>query len=127
MGWTWLEGDAFNLAFKGVKHLELEDEMELREPRVESIATRISEMLKAREEARFDEDARRDGGFESDDYDDEESRADADLRRAVHQAKEDAELRVLRTALNALGARMTRAYEHWNEDERLMEYMERDR
>jgi hypothetical protein len=122
MGWTWLEGDDFNLAFKGVKHLELEEEMELREPRIKSIATRIYEVLKAREEARFYEDARRDGGFESDDCDD-----DSDLRRAVHRAKEDAELRVLEAALAALGARMMRPYEHHNEDERLMEYMERDR
>ena len=127
MGWTWLEGDAFDLAFKGVKHLELEDEMELREPRVQSITTRIYEVLKAREAARFYEDARRDGGFESEDCDDEETRADADLRRAVHRAKEDAELRVLEAALAALGARMMRPYEHHNEDERLMEYMERDR
>jgi hypothetical protein len=33
----------------------------------------------------------------------------------------------LEAALSAVGARMMRPYEHWNEDERFMEYSERDR
>lgn len=37
------------------------------------------------------------------------------------------QLRGIEAALEALGARMMRPYEHHNEDERYMEYMERDR
>lgn len=42
------------------------------------------------------------------------------------QAAYDAEIEVIETMLHNLGARMMRPYEHWNEDERYMEYMERD-
>lgn len=40
---------------------------------------------------------------------------------------EDLEIEVVEGMLEKLGARMMRPYEHWNEDERYMEYMERDR
>ncbi len=40
---------------------------------------------------------------------------------------EDLEIEVVEEMLEKMGARMMRPYEHWNEDERYMEYMERDR
>lgn len=51
-----------------------------------------------------------------------------DEREAVkRQAAQDAEIEIIERMLHDLGARMMRPYEHWNEDERYMEYMERDR
>lgn len=38
-----------------------------------------------------------------------------------------AELHEIESRLSQYGARMMRPYEHWNEDEKYMEYMERDR
>ena len=46
-------------------------------------------------------------------------------RRAAAQAERDLEIELIEDKLAALGARMMRPYEHWNEDERYMEYMER--
>lgn len=44
--------------------------------------------------------------------------------RAAKQAERDLEIELVEDKLAAIGARMQRPYEHWNEDERYMEYME---
>ncbi len=43
------------------------------------------------------------------------------------QAERDLEIELVEDKLQMLGARMMRPYEHWNEDERYMEYAERER
>ncbi len=48
-------------------------------------------------------------------------------REVARQAERDAEIEIVEAMLAQLGARMMRPYEHWNEDERLMEYLERER
>lgn len=50
-----------------------------------------------------------------------------EARRREQEAERDLEIELVEDKLARLGARMMRPYEHWNEDERLMEYMERDR
>lgn len=40
------------------------------------------------------------------------------------QADQDLEIELIEDKLTAVGARMMRAYEHWNEDERYMQYQE---
>lgn len=40
------------------------------------------------------------------------------------QAEADLEMELLQDKLAAIGARMMRPYEHWNEDEQYMQYME---
>ena len=63
------------------------------------------------------------------DYGDEDEDFGA-RRRAVDRVrsvKEDAVLRALEDRIHELGARLARPYEHWNEDERYMEWSERDR
>ena len=42
------------------------------------------------------------------------------------QAERELEIELVEDKLDKLVARMMRPYEHWNEDERYMEYMERD-
>lgn len=48
-------------------------------------------------------------------------------REREKQADRDLEIELVEDKLAQIGARMMRPYEHWNEDERYMEYMERDR
>ena len=50
----------------------------------------------------------------------EQARLDLEAERSL-------EIELVEDKLNAMGARMMRPYEHWNEDERYMEYQERDR
>jgi hypothetical protein len=47
--------------------------------------------------------------------------------RAAFNADRALEIELLEDKLHAMGARMMRPYEHWNEEERLMEYLERER
>lgn len=53
--------------------------------------------------------------------------AAADAARKLADELEQAQIDLIETKLSELGARMMRPYEHWNEDERLVAYMERDR
>jgi hypothetical protein len=45
----------------------------------------------------------------------------------IRQEQREAQRGVIERHLHELGARMMRPYEHWNEDERYMQYMECDR
>lgn len=49
-----------------------------------------------------------------------EARECEDAKRAEH----DLEIELIEDKLQAIGARMMRPYEHWNEDEQYMQYME---
>lgn len=65
-------------------------------------------------------------------YQAEEAQVDAEIAFFDDQRKAKDEMQRLQmefceAQLFELGARMMRPYEHWNEDERYMEYMERDR
>jgi len=53
-----------------------------------------------------------------------ETRRDFERREALATAERDLEIELCEEKLARIGARMMRPYEHWNEDERLMEYME---
>lgn len=44
--------------------------------------------------------------------------------REAKQADKDLEIELIEDKLTAVGARMMRAYEHWNEDEQYMQYQE---
>jgi hypothetical protein len=59
-------------------------------------------------------------------YDEDENPAREMLRKIRLESLRN-ELSAIEEALGELGARMMRPYEHWNEDEKYMEYMERDR
>lgn len=130
MGWTWKD----NLDID-------EDEMDRREPAIKVIAERIHVIQQNREQSRFlqmaEDEEGRDPRWEYyqqvlDDAENDEEAAKVELekydtRQAALREVENIELRALEEQLGKLGARMMRPYEHWNEDERLMEYLERDR
>lgn len=44
--------------------------------------------------------------------------------RVELSAAEEVEIEIVEGMLEKLGARMMRPYEHWNEDERIMQYLE---
>lgn len=65
-------------------------------------------------------------------YQTEEAQVDSEIaffdnRRKVKDELQRAQMEFCEQQLYELGARMMRAYEHWNEDEKYMEYMERER
>ncbi len=57
----------------------------------------------------------------------EEAQAEQTRRRREAEEMQRAQFEFIEASLQDLGARMARPYEHWNEDEALMAYMERDR
>lgn len=137
MGWHWLEGKAFDAAFSNFVDEEArEAEMNRREKEINQIAQQLDGIRRDKEREGWERQARYEDGAGYDDYDpyedmedDEREAAMAEeaLRKRVQAAKEQAEIETLEERLAELGARMARPYEHWNEDERLMEYLERDR
>jgi regulator of protease activity HflC (stomatin/prohibitin superfamily) len=50
--------------------------------------------------------------------------ADYEAEEATHERIDYDRLEVIEELLSELGARMMRPYEHWNEEEKYMEYME---
>lgn len=57
----------------------------------------------------------------------EASLAAVDYARRLADELEQAQIDLIETKIAELGARMMRPYEHWNEDEQLMAYLERER
>lgn len=53
--------------------------------------------------------------------------AEEQNRQRQHEANRQVRVDIIETMLEKYGARMMRPYEHWNEDERYMQYMESDR
>lgn len=123
MSWTWLDD-----AFKGRPEEEVELEMELRRPAIEMVVQRILYLRTEREQRSFRRQAAMEAG-ESDEpeFDDEEQQKAYELREETARTLERNEEAMLERQLEQLGARMKRPYEDWNEDEKLMEYLERER
>jgi hypothetical protein len=64
--------------------------------------------------------------FCEDGYDMQDIR-EYETRQRNAQAERDLEIELIEDKLSAIGARMMRPYEHWNEDESYMQYMEEGR
>lgn len=121
--WTWKDD-----AFKGVAEDKVELEMTRREPAINMVADQLASLREEREQRSFHRQAQEEAG-ESDEpeFDTDEEQAAYTLRQETQAALERAHETALEEQLDKLGARMCRPYEHWNEAERLMEYLERDR
>lgn len=110
------------------------------EARAKALANRWSELHNDAEQRSFRMMADRESGY---DYgpeacEDCEACQKGDYRQCEYlleiaktamekEAERELEIELIMDKLQALGARMMRPYEHWNEDERYMEYMERER
>lgn len=132
MGWTWLEGAAFDEAFKDFSdEIEREHEMERRVPFIEIVVSRLTNQRTEQEQEGWRRQADiEEYGYDTsgpDEFDNDEEEAQFELKRRLARAREKAEEQVLMDRLAELGARMMRKYEHWNEEEHLMAYLERDR
>ena len=72
-------------------------------------------------------------GMTAEGYETEKGGPECLSRKADEQAKMEKqeerrlEIELIEDKLGKIGARMMRPYEHWNEDERYMEYSERER
>lgn len=121
-GWTWIDEDDASVT---------EEEIDKRTPTLDMLAERITAMRDQAERQQWARQARYEDGDCGPEYDTAEE-ADA----AEHQAAErrridcaimEAQENVILEEMHRLGARMMRPYEHWNEDERYMQYQESDR
>ena len=110
-GWIWIDE-------------EVEHEEHL-VPRLNALAAEWSAITNEEESRRFRIQADIEDGNDYD-FDEEESytRADWEREQREHFETVQARLEVIETLLERYGARMMRPYEHWNEDERYMEYQE---
>lgn len=113
-GWTWLDESA-----------EGQEDSLIAE--CDEIATQISALNEAIERESFERQARYEDGGDYLEFEDEAEERQYNAQRKIREQRRDMELDSLHAMLQERGARMMRPYEHWNEDERYMEYMERDR
>lgn len=122
--WTWLDEESEALT---------EEVMEARRSALDMICQRINAIETQREQTGWARQAAMEnpGEYDGPDYDTPEEAEQANetwrMLQRIDRETEDATLAALHRELNALGARMMRPYEHWNEDEAYMQYMERDR
>jgi len=111
-GWTWInENDPR-------EHTDAE------RATLDALARQWSALHDQEEQERFLRQGRMQDGDMDYDWDDQNERAVHEAMEQVRRNQHDASVRIIEDALEALGARMMRPYEHWNEDERYMEYME---
>lgn len=97
----------------------------LEEAEVEQLRRKWNDLTNRQEELYFREEQLREEG--GPDFDSEEEAAEYEAHKVVARRLEDAQIQAIEERLSELEARMARPYEHWNEDERLTEYLERDR
>lgn len=108
--------------------------------RAEAIAAEITNIRSKDEQRMFRRQALEEEGCDYDPYEDCECeecikadeggcenclvRKQHQKEAAIKQTRDDLHMEWLEHQLRTLGARMMRPYEHWNEDERVIEYME---
>jgi len=120
-GWVWLDENA-------APSPEESEELDERVEELNALAERWSALAAEIEQRGFKRQ------LESDDDlpqgPDFESEMDSDIyeyQKELRERLDIARLADIEDKLHQRGARMMRPYEHHNEDERYMEYMERDR
>lgn len=118
----------------------INDEMEHSDAdsaRAAAIAKKITQLLNESEQCSDSEDGRDYDPYEDCECDaciaaeengcpDCEARKEDERQTAIVEAERELDLEMLSEKLAAVGARMMSAYEHWNEDDRYMQYMESD-
>jgi hypothetical protein len=91
--------------------------------RAVALAKKWSQLMTVEENRHFTRMADQEDG-RCYDFDTDEELKEWQSWQAEIQAERDLEIELVEDKLAAIGARMMRPYEHWNEDERYMEYME---
>lgn len=117
-GWTWIDDSS-----EGISEAEMDERM----PLLDYLALQWSNLHDTEERQRFARQADIEDGYDDHEFEDEaQEKAHSALQR-LRAEQHDAQLAFIGEQMHALGARMMRPYEHWNEDERYMQYMECDR
>jgi N-acyl-D-aspartate/D-glutamate deacylase len=119
--WTWIDENAERT----------DEEIDRVTPLLDELARQWSALHDSEEQQRFARQADIEDGWNDRDYDDYEQ-SEAEMYRdqqveALHDRQHAVQVDTIETALAEHGARMMRPYEHWNEDEHYMQYMECDR
>jgi hypothetical protein len=114
-GWTPIDDDD--------KRWDDENYWEVVRVTLDGLATRWSKIKHAEERRYF----LRSTDYDEPEFEDEIEQRAFELARKTELELEEKEMKLIEGAMNELGARLMRPYEHWNEDEAYMEYMERDR
>jgi hypothetical protein len=119
--WTWLDDVEID-----------EADMDKRTPLLDALARQWSTLHDAEELRGFARQSdMEDGRDEVPDYDTAEEAESAQLMEremsSLRARQHDAQLSAITDKMHEYCARMMRPYEHWNEDERYMQYMESDR
>lgn len=117
-GWTWIDSELEKIT---------EEKMTRREPVLNSLAQQWSQLHNEDEQRAWRRQAIRDGEYDAYEPEDEADAYRVQQLDRLRQEQHDAQMVTIENQLAALGARMMRPYEHWNEDERYMQYMECDR
>jgi hypothetical protein len=115
--WTWIDED-----------LERTDEaIDRITPLLDQLAYQWSNLHDAEEQRGFARQADYEDGRDDSDFEDEAEEFAARQMAQLRYQQHEAQLSAIEEMMAAHGARMMRPYEHWNEDERYMQYMECDR
>ena len=97
--------------------------------RADILAKEWSRLHDENEQETFRLRAEEEDGFYEPDYDPDDALtmiAD-DMAQQMRWRAREAQMTAIDEQLAEIGCRMMRPYEHWNEDEQLMEYLERNR
>lgn len=117
-GWAWIDEDADRT----------EQEVERLTPTLNALAAEWSQAHDAIEAEGFRrQSAIEDGDDPADYFDSEDERKEWEQQDRTRREQQRMRLVIVEELLARHGARMMRPYEHWNEDERYMQYMECDR
>jgi hypothetical protein len=123
-GWTWIDDEVS------------EEQIDSLTPTLNALANEWTAITREIEQEGWTRQARiEDGDYDEPDCDEEDCshRNPCAFCKSITEGKQqreanrDVKLEIIEGLLEKYGARMMRPYEHWNEDERYMEYQERDR
>lgn len=112
-GWTWIDED----------HKD-EDRVV---PILDELAARWSSIMSSIEQRGWDRQAAYEDGDPGPYFDTDEEEQEFKETQQEREELDMLRLEGIESELSHFGARMMRPYEHWNEDEKYMEYMERER
>ncbi len=113
-GWTTIDEDMDEDTYEKVK------------PIADALAHEWSRLHHEEEQERFHRAWEREEGMHDYDVEPEEALYMETMER-LKRERHNRDVLAIEEEMERLGVRMMRAYEHWNEDEAYMEYMERDR
>ena len=111
--WTWID--------ENIEHTDAD--IELLTPRLDALASEWSAISDAEEQRGFRRMAEIEDG---EDYEFEDDEERVSFERDQRSARElvSVRLEIIEEMMARYNARIMRPYEHWNEDERFMEYQE---